>query len=256
MGKKRLRNKALSEEVKLYIIKYIKTLDLKKNNKLPSEELLSELIGVSRITVRSALNELASEGIIFRRQGKGTFVNTEALKIKVTFNPVLQFKDMITNSGYSPSVKLLGLETKKASKNMASLLRIEEGQDIVVAKKMFYADKKPCAFCIDYFDKSIIPDQADYDDLIKYENSIFEFINSKTNRCVTWDKVEILTETNLQNPELKKNFNCDNNTIKSFLLLKGLNFDNEDKPLIYAKEYIDTDFIRFNMIRQRNINYY
>lgn len=87
----RIKTRPLSEEVKENMMRYIKSMDLVKNNKLPNENLLSSLFGDSRITIRSALNELASEGKIFRQKGRGTFVNVEALQIKVTFNPAVEF---------------------------------------------------------------------------------------------------------------------------------------------------------------------
>lgn len=250
----RLRRKALTDEAKICIQNYIKTLDIKGNNKLPREEVLAEIIGVSRVTIRTALNELASEGIIFRKQGKGTFVNTEALEIKVKFNPVLQFKDIIKDSGYEPSIELKGLDTIKCDAKLAEILNISEGDDVIEAKKLFYADGKPCALCIDYFDKKII-DEKDFKDSPKYRNSIFEYIYDKSGKRVTWDKIEITTENNIENPDLNKYIPFKEGEIKSFLVLTGVNYDANDEPLVYASEYINTDIIKFNMIRQRTITY-
>ena len=70
MGTHKLNTMSLSEQAKKEVLKYIDEMDLKKENKLPREERLAEMIGVSRITIRQALNALASEGIIFRRQGR------------------------------------------------------------------------------------------------------------------------------------------------------------------------------------------
>lgn len=250
---KKIKTRDLTGETKLYLNKYIKSLNLKKSNKLPSEEVLSDLIGVSRITIRSALNELASEGIIFRKHGKGTFVNLEALEMKVKFNTVLEFKKMIIDSGFSPSVKLLGTENIESNEILENKLGLSEKKDIVLAKKVFYADHNPCAFCIDYIEKDIIGDTVN-EDLAEYENSIFEYVFNKTGKSVQWDKVEILTTNNIESPFLNEIFDLENK-VKSFLLLEGINFDNDNKPLVYAEEYIDTDFIKFNMIRQRIINY-
>lgn len=255
MELKPVRNLSLTEEVKLYLNKYIKTLDLKQNNKLPSEELLAELIGVSRITIRSALNELASEGIIFRKQGKGTFVNVEALAIKVKFNPVNKFFDMIESSGYKPDVKRLSAEMKKADDFISEILDIDKNSKVIVTKKIFFADSKPCAYCIDYFPKEIFSKGIDLNGLKKYNKSIFEYIYEQTNKKVTWDRVQIETCTNLDDLILTDIFQYEGNMVKSLLLLKGINFDQDDEPIVYAEEYVDTDFIKFNMIRQRNINY-
>lgn len=69
MSTQKLRVKSLSGQAKEAILQYIEEMDLKTDNKLPREEALAEMLGVSRITIRQALNDLAAEGIIFRRQG-------------------------------------------------------------------------------------------------------------------------------------------------------------------------------------------
>ena len=107
MSTQKLRVKSLSGQAKEAILQYIEEMDLKTDNKLPREEALAEMLGVSRITIRQALNDLAAEGIIFRRQGRGTFVNVDSLNIKVTFSPCMELTQMIKKSGYAPSVRLL-----------------------------------------------------------------------------------------------------------------------------------------------------
>lgn len=64
----------------------IEGMDLAQDNKLPREELLASQLGVSRTTIRQALNNLAAEGVVSRRQGKGTFVNVDSIGIRVTFS--------------------------------------------------------------------------------------------------------------------------------------------------------------------------
>ncbi|MEG1430228.1 MAG: GntR family transcriptional regulator, partial [Oscillospiraceae bacterium] len=122
----------LSQQAKSEIYRYIKGMDLKKNNKLPREEALAEQIGVSRITIRQALNDLSAEGTVFRRQGKGTFVNVDSLNIKVKFSPCMEFSQMIQNSGYTPSVKLLNIAQSPRDEAICDLLQMGPEEQLVV----------------------------------------------------------------------------------------------------------------------------
>ncbi len=247
---RKIKSQSLSDEVKNEILNYIKDTFDGKDNKLPTEEQFSEMLGVSRITIRTALNFLANDGIIFRRQGKGTFVNPEALRMKVQFNPVTLFSEMIEQCGFKPSVKLLPSTSQKATKDLAKLLNVVVGSEIIFTRKIFFADKNPCAYCEDFFSIDILKNKADLKLIEDYPNSLFDFLHERCGRKIEWDRTEILTVTNQEVSQLTEHFQC-GDTIKSFLLLEGINFDGNDQPVVYANEYIDTKYIRFNSIRQK-----
>ena len=251
----RLNEMPLSEKAKVQIRKYINTMDLEHSNKLPSEEILADIIGVSRITIRSALNDLASEGVIFRRQGKGTFVNVDSLSIKVKFNPISEFTTMIRDSGYTPSVRLLDMKIIPQDQEIAESLLLEEGDELVVAEKMFLADHKMCAYCADYFSLASVGGKQNLSEMARFENSIFAYMFYQSARKIVWDKVEISAEIGKRIPNLSKHTDIQELGDKAFLYLKGVNYDTNDKPAMYAQKYIDPDIIKFSMIRQRDIHY-
>jgi len=64
-------------QIRQYIIDNIQQKKWRPNDKIPSENELAEKFGVSRITVKKALDTLVEEGIIYRIQGRGSFVSEE-----------------------------------------------------------------------------------------------------------------------------------------------------------------------------------
>ncbi len=246
---------SLSEQAKKEILNYISEMDLSKDNKLPREELLAEMIGVSRITIRQALNELSSDGIIFRRQGKGTFVNVDSLNIKVTFSPCMELTQMIEKSGYKPSVRLLNISRADRDAEICDILQMKQEESLVVAEKLFLADDKICAFCRDYFGMNLIGGEEAFESFAKYEDSIYKYIYNLSGEKAEWDKVEIDTVMPTDIKGLKRYISTKEMGDKPFLYLKTLNYSSKDKPLVYANEYFNTNIIKFNLIRQKNIAY-
>lgn len=255
MNDLRLTELSLSERAKEKIHKYISKMELEKSNKLPREEALAEIIGVSRVTIRKALDDLAAEGIVFRRQGKGTFVNVDSLNIKVKFNPAMEFTQMISKCGYEPSVKLLSIQTVPWNEKIGTLLQMEKDGTLVMCEKFFLADEKICAYCIDYFDIALIGGKAAYEDFSRFESSVFKYIYSYSKETIEWDKIEIDCVLGKDIPDFMNHVADEAYSSKPYLRLKGVDYSSEDKPLIYAEEYIDTGIIKFSMIRQRQIRY-
>jgi len=86
----RIKYSPLYLEAKTELIKMIKKGDF-KNNKLPPEDKLSEMLGISRSTTREALITLDREGIITKKQGIGNLIHNSVLESKMRIDIIQDF---------------------------------------------------------------------------------------------------------------------------------------------------------------------
>lgn len=251
---RRIQKTDLKTQVEMELLHFIKQMDLSVNNKLPREEELSRMLGVSRITLRSVLDDLSAKGMIFRRHGRGTFINSSFFEMKASFNPVMHFVDMITNSGYKPRVEMIDHGIIKADRDVANRLEITEGSLVLICDKIFYADKQICAVTRDYIPYSYL-NGVDMKELDNFVNSVFYFMFKSTGKKLEWDKVELNAvysrDVELLNGLLER-FGI---PPKAFLLLKGINYDEDGMAAVYAWEYVDTNILKYSQIRKRLLHY-
>lgn len=235
----------LKTKTKKTLLAHIYSMDLNHDNKLPREEQLCQMLGVSRVTLRSALNELAAEGIILRRQGKGTFVNRTCMSMAAPLNPAMHFGDIIARSGYTPRSHVLGWQVFPATPKLAAGLEIPEATPCICIKKIFYADSRPCVYCEDIMPANIWGDTSIPDS----EESLFHLIYERSGRKVAWDKMELQVCNSNSLPDLHLFGE------RPLLVLKSLIYDTENVPLFFASEYIDTELLTLSQIRQREFPY-
>ncbi len=96
---------------------------------LPKEEALCERFGVSRITVRRTLEDLKAEGLIEKRQGRGTFVSPDLPPAREL--PTLGFMETLWAVADDTRVEVLELETQPCSTRVARQLDLEEGAPVM-----------------------------------------------------------------------------------------------------------------------------
>jgi GntR family transcriptional regulator len=109
---------------------------------IPSERQLSGDLGVSRLTVRAALDDLVREGFLARRQGAGTFVSEPKIAQELTMT---SFTEDMRRRGMVPSSKTLELKTVAAGARLGRLLHVSPSESIVVVKRLRYADRETMA---------------------------------------------------------------------------------------------------------------
>jgi GntR family transcriptional regulator len=108
----------------------------------PTESQLVQDFNVSRATVRSALNLLASSGQIVRRWGVGTVVSRLA-QISNPINRMMEFHELIAASGFQPGVEVRKATLVEADEATAAALEIDPGRRVLRLEKVFTANGDP-----------------------------------------------------------------------------------------------------------------
>ena len=103
-----------------------------------SDAYLAERFGVSRITVRRAVNELVDAGVLYRIRGLGTFVRPRKLKEKLTLN---SFLDAWTQKSERFDVRVAAMERIAAPPEIAERLGLTEGEEVMYVRRLRYQKK-------------------------------------------------------------------------------------------------------------------
>jgi GntR family transcriptional regulator len=100
---------------------------------IPSEMELAARFRVSQGTVRKAVDELASENLLVRRQGKGTFVATHAEE-----RTQYRFLRLMSDAGGSPSLqrRLIGCRRQRVAADAARALGLKSGDSVVEIRRV------------------------------------------------------------------------------------------------------------------------
>jgi GntR family transcriptional regulator len=108
---------------------------------LPSEPDIAADLGVSHGTVRKALDELAAENLVVRRQGKGTFVARHD-EARILF----QYFKLIPDTGERrfPDSRTLGVEARDADPEAARVLDLRKGAKVVVIERVRSLAEQVC----------------------------------------------------------------------------------------------------------------
>jgi GntR family transcriptional regulator len=122
---------------------------LKPGDLLPSERELSETYGLSRTTVRLALKELETQGLINRRHGKGTYVSGISREVA---NPLglYSFTEQTRSQGHEPLTKLLEFGTCPAPAPVAAQMDLRTGDDVIRFRRLRMVDGVPTMLELTY----------------------------------------------------------------------------------------------------------
>jgi DNA-binding GntR family transcriptional regulator len=111
--------------------------------RMPSEDRLAGELNVSRATIRSALAALASEKLVSRRQGDGTYPTPHVLEVTVRTREVWNVERQIQSSGRQPSIQVLEQGIRIATAQEQAGLALDEGEPVFAIRRLFLADGKP-----------------------------------------------------------------------------------------------------------------
>lgn len=156
---------------------------------IPSESDLARTYGLHRLTVRSAITALVSEGLLKPVQGKGVFVVGK--KLDRDLEKLAGFRQTIRERGVEPETKVLYRAQRPAGLKYARILEIQSEDSVYYIRRLCYAGGEPVSIEDIYIPAALLNDldKIDLDIFSLYEIYDFNGINLTTG----WQTLAVTT---------------------------------------------------------------
>jgi DNA-binding GntR family transcriptional regulator len=131
---------------------------LPAGSRLDNEILLAQRYGLSRPTVRRAVQELVDKGLLVRKRGVGTQVIQPHVRRSVELTSL--YEDL-ERSGGAPTTEVLALERVPVPADVATELDLREGEEVVVVRRLRRSGGEPLALMTNYLPGRFTPTPED-----------------------------------------------------------------------------------------------
>ncbi|NJN82781.1 MAG: phosphonate metabolism transcriptional regulator PhnF [Caldilineaceae bacterium] len=151
----------LYQQIQENLYDQIRSGELAAGARVPSESDLVNQYGVSRMTARRALDELVNKGLLFRQQGKGTFVADGVLTYGLS--TMLSFSGTLRTLGHEVTTSVLYQGVALASSEVSERLRLAKGGRVVLVRRLRTVDGKPAAIHTSFLNHELFAPILDID---------------------------------------------------------------------------------------------
>jgi GntR family transcriptional regulator len=135
----------------------IEDVEFGPGEQIPSERELSDMLGVSRMTVRRAVENLIQMGLLERRSTSGTYVRQPQVIRHVGSGYSIGLTQLLTEEGAKAGAELLEFEHARAARKVAGYLQLRVGELVVKIRRLRLVNGLP--FCIEtsYIPAALVP---------------------------------------------------------------------------------------------------
>lgn len=163
----------------------ISTGAFKPGDRLPPERELAETMNVSRITARQALDALAKKGLVYREQGRGTFVAEPKMHGLIGFT---SFSEDMRQRGYHPSSQILIQELKTVDLEAQKVLKLGPDELALHLVRVRMADERPVAI-----QSALIPERLcpGLESMVLHDQSLYSVLREEYDLHPAWTEAEL-----------------------------------------------------------------
>ncbi|HHW48808.1 MAG TPA: GntR family transcriptional regulator [Clostridiaceae bacterium] len=237
--------KPLYIQLKEKIKNAIESGEWKPDTQIPSERDLCNKYNVSRITVRQAISEAQKEGLLYKIQGKGTYVKTP--KIEQGLMKITSFGSTLKSRGLNGRTEVLTAEIVPVDFQISNILNIDMTENVVNLGLLGLANDEPIVYYNSYFT---------YDIGIKMIDAAKK--HAKEGR--PFSTYDLYKELNIPADTVSQTFeatNCDKETAKILKLKQGtalfvivsVVYLNDGRPVEFKTAMYRADKYKFHIKR-------
>lgn len=204
---------------------------------IPSENDLAETYGINRLTVRSAIDTLAKEGLLKRVQGKGVYVMNN--KVNRDLEHLAGFTQTMREKNKKPSFKLRARTIRPAGGKYAAIFGIGPEEDIFCFKRICFADARPIALEDIYIPYKTLPELEKADIAVFSLYELYKFYHIEISRV---DQTLDLVTVSAQEAKY-----LEIEQTQPVMLFRSVSYAPDGRVVEYSQSYTRSDHCDFTV---------
>lgn len=121
----------------------------REGDRLSTEPVLAGEMGISRATLREALKQLESEGLLQRVHGVGTFIRAKRPAVSISLSIPRSVTTLIESIGLNPGTSHMAVSTETVYPDTVERLKVRPGSNVFRIERVRTANSQPVAYTID-----------------------------------------------------------------------------------------------------------
>ncbi|MFC0469850.1 phosphonate metabolism transcriptional regulator PhnF [Halalkalibacter kiskunsagensis] len=210
---------------------------LQPGDMLPSEREYSEKYSISRMTIRQAIMNLASEGLITRQKGRGTFVAEK--KLEQPLKGITSFSEEMKAQNLQPTTQIISFQLIQAEAYIAQKLQIHANDPIYKIQRIRLADQEPIAFETTYTPKKVVGQMTEKD----LSSSFYDYIEKELQLTISHGEQEI--ESTLANADEIVHLHLSKGD--PVLFVRRVTYSTSGQPFEYSRTSYRADKYRYKI---------
>lgn len=211
-------------------------------DKLPTEPVLAQHLGVSRATLREAMRSFESQGMIRRRQGIGTFVVGHPQVLETGLEVLESIETLADRIDLLVSMDDLNINYIQANEDLAGTFGIDAGQKLLRVSRVIRTDNRPVAYLIDTLTEEIIS----ADELVsQFSGSVLDLIIKRGYPPLSYSDTEIRVVD--ASSEIARELEIQRGD--GLLLFIARLFDESGKVIDHSLSYFLPGYFKFHVVR-------
>ncbi len=207
----------------------------KPGDRLPSERSLSEAYDVSRMTVRHALGELEREGIVFKEQGRGTYVS----QVHLWQENLTSFTETLKKRGLEPSSKVIEFSTVHHLSEISEAMGLPIDTKFFKLKRLRYGNDMPIALETNYLPVDSFPGMKRFD----MSKSLYSVIEKEYGYSI--ERLSCEMDAVLSNRSLIDAMQLQKP--QALLKVSAIAYTTKDRKLFYEESYYRADIYKYSV---------
>jgi len=235
---------SLPVQARDYLLGLIHDGTYQPGEQLPSEKELAAQLGISRPTLREALNNLEQDGLVIRKHGVGTFVAPGYdHRLQSGLERLESILELAARQGMTLRFDALQIHEEPAPAELSAKLAVEPGTPLTHIRRVIKAGKRAVAYMVDIVPSSIIS-AADIDEA--FSGSVLDLIRRKREIRIAQAVADIIA-LDAADPLAEK---LDIEPKRAVLLLEEVLFDEEGTVVEFSQNYFNPEYFRFHIVRR------